>query len=180
MKNPRRFLVVLIAGLTLLTFLGTGLEVAVAGGAAVGLEAPNFTLKDLDGNPVSLSDYKGKVILLNLWATYCKPCRSEMPSLNGLMKKMADYNFVILAVNLDPGKSEGVKEFLVENGYTFKVLHDPKKKISSRYYFTGIPTTYIIDTNGIIVDKSVGSEDWESEERIDQLKALSTATGSEQ
>lgn len=178
MKNPWRSLVVLIAGLTLLTVFGTGLETAVAGGAAVGFKAPDFSLMDLDGNPVSLSDYRGKVVLLNIWATYCGPCRKEMPSLDGLMKEMADYGFVILAISIDPGKSEDVREFMEENGYAFKVLHDPKKKISARYYFTGIPTTYIIDMNGIIVDKAVGSEDWERKDRIDQLKALSTPTGS--
>ncbi|MBN1574005.1 MAG: TlpA family protein disulfide reductase [Deltaproteobacteria bacterium] len=179
MTNSMRALVaVFLTGLALLMVFKAGLKFAVAGGAAVGLKAPDFTLTDLDGNGISLSDYEGKVVLLNLWATYCGPCREEMPSLNGLMKKMADYSFVILTINIDPGKSERVREFMEENGYTFKVLHDPKKEISALYYFTGIPTTYIIDMNGIIVDKSVGAEDWESRDRIDQLKALSTVTGS--
>ncbi len=179
MTNLKRSLVVLIAGLTLLTVPGTNLKLAVAAGASVGLKAPDFTLKDLDGNSVRLSDYKGNVILLNLWATYCGPCRTEMPSLNGLMKKMADYKFVILTISIDPGKGEKVRRFMEKNGYALKVLHDPKKEISALYYFTGIPTTYIIDMNGIIVDKAIGSEDWESGYRIDQLKALSTVSGSE-
>lgn len=139
----------------------------------MGSVAPGLTLKDLDGNDVTLSEYRGNVILLNFWATYCGPCRSEMSSLEALNREMEDYGFVILAVSIDPYKNERVREFVQKRGYTFKVLLSPKKEVMSLYYFTGIPTTYIIDRDGIIVEKAIGSENWDSAERIDQLKALS-------
>jgi cytochrome c biogenesis protein CcmG, thiol:disulfide interchange protein DsbE len=174
MPNRRRaFIPILLITLTLISVSGANPKIAVGGGASVGSKAPGFTLKDLDGNDVSLSEYRGNVILLNFWATYCGPCRSEMSSLEALKGEMEDYGFVILAVSIDPYKAEKVKEFVENRGYTFRVLLSPKKEVMKLYYFTGIPTTYIIDREGIIVEKAIGSEDWDSAERIDQLKALS-------
>lgn len=168
----RTYTVIFTTCLFILSIPGLKPTIA-AGGASVGSKAPDFTLKDLDGNEVSLSEYRGNVILLNFWATYCGPCRVEMPSMEALNREMEGYGFVILAVSIDPYKSIKVKDFIEKKGYTFKVLHSPKKEILNLYYFTGIPTTYIIDREGVIVEKAIGAENWESLERIDQLKALS-------
>ena len=142
--------------------------------AKLGSPAPDFTAKDLEENKVSISDYKGKVIFLNIWASWCGPCRKEMPSMESLKEEMKDYNFVILAISVDKGETNKVKAFIERNRFTFKVLHDPKKEIKAKYYYNGIPTTYIIDSKGIVVEKSIGYEQWDSKERIKQFKSLST------
>lgn len=140
--------------------------------AAVGAAAPDFVLKSVDGKDVRLSDYKGRVVLLNFWATWCPPCRSEMPSIESLSRKMNEYDFVILAVSIDGFETSQLKNIVSPNHYTFTVLHDPEQKVADIYLISGIPTTYIIDKDGVIIDKSVGAEYWDSEDRIRQFMSL--------
>ncbi|MBN2225338.1 MAG: TlpA family protein disulfide reductase [Deltaproteobacteria bacterium] len=140
--------------------------------AAMGAVAPDFVLKSVDGKDVRLSDYRGRVVLLNFWATWCPPCRSEMPSIESLSRKMSAYDFVILAVSIDGFETSQLKNIISPNHYTFTVLHDPKQNVADIYLISGIPTTYIIDKDGVIVDKSVGAEYWDSEDRIKQLMSL--------
>ncbi len=140
--------------------------------AAVGAAAPDFVLKSVDGKDVRLSDYKGRVVLLNFWATWCPPCRSEMPSIESLSRKMNGYDFVILAVSIDGFETSQLKNIISPNHYSFTILHDPEQKVADTYLITGIPTTYIIDKDGVIIDKSVGAEYWDSEDRIRQLMSL--------
>ncbi len=164
--------------LTIVFFLivlscGKGSPPAEAGGrAAVGGTAPDFVLKNIDGTDVRLSDLRGKVVLLNFWATWCPPCRSEMPSIESLNRKMKGYDFIVLAVSIDGIETSRLRNFVVGNGYTFSVLHDPEQTVADTYLVMGIPTTYIVDKNGTIVDKSVGAESWDSSERIRQLMSL--------
>ncbi len=173
-RKPLLVLAVFFLGVLFVVFAcGRQAPPAEAGGrAVVGASAPDFVLKSVDGNDVRLSDYKGKVVLLNFWATWCPPCRSEMPSIESLSKKMKGYDFVILAVSIDGFETSRLKNMVSPSHYTFTVLHDRDKKVADVYLISGIPTTYIIDKEGTIVDKSVGAEYWDSGDRIKQLMSL--------
>jgi cytochrome c biogenesis protein CcmG/thiol:disulfide interchange protein DsbE len=125
-----------------------------------GKVAPAFELPDLEGNMVSLSRYKGKVIFLNFWATWCKPCEEEMPSMEHLYKRLQGKNFEMVAVSIDSKKPGAVKEFVEKYGITFPVLHDRKGKVKELYKTTGVPETFIIDQNGVVAEKVWGPRDW--------------------
>lgn len=124
-------------------------------GTQIGDLAPDFTLYRLDdGSEVSLSDLKGKRVFLNFWATWCPPCRVEMPYIQAVYEEKDD-DVVFLAINL--GESEGrVKSFMEENGYTFPVLMDPTGQAASLYLIRAIPTSFVIDADGIVRGRHIG------------------------
>lgn len=115
---------------------------------AVGKEAPNFTLRNLDGEEVSLKDYRGKIVLINFWATWCKYCDKEMPDLQKLNDENED--LVVLAVDVRESKST-VEEYIKKGGYTFPVLLDEKGNVSTTYLVSAFPTSYFIDKEGILL-----------------------------
>lgn len=129
----------------------------------IGLEkgnlAPNFELTDMEGNPVKLSDYRGKAVLLNFWASWCPPCRAEMPHMEKLYNKYKDENFDVLAVNLtNTEKNSGDAEiFVKELGLTFKIPMDVKGAVGSDYNIMAYPTSYFIDSDGVIREKVLGA-----------------------
>jgi len=125
-----------------------------------GVPAPNFTLPGLDGKMVSLADYKGKVVLLNIWATWCSPCVEEMPSMEKLYQKLKGENFEILAVSIDSLGLKVVAPFMKKYKLTFPALIDPEGTIRISYKTTGIPESFIIDKDGILVKKIIGPLDW--------------------
>jgi peroxiredoxin len=129
-------------------------EVANMGGLKVGAKAPDFELKTLAGDTVKLSDLKGKKVMLNFWATWCPPCKAEMPAMEGFHKE-AGGEVVILAVNIDPHLD--VKAFVDENGITFPIPLDEEDKVNETYQVLSIPTTYFIDTKGNIGNKYIGA-----------------------
>ncbi len=129
------------------------------------LVAPDFTLKDLKGNQVALKNFKGRVVFLNFWATWCPPCRREMPAMERLYKKLKDRGLVILAVDMQESEKL-VKAFMSEFSLSFPALLDRNGDISFLYGMRGLPTTYIIDREGKIVGKAVGPRDWSSQESI--------------
>jgi peroxiredoxin len=112
-----------------------------------GQPAPNFTLTSLEGQPVSLSDYAGKVVLVNLWATWCPPCKAEMPTLNRYYQDHQAEGLVVLAVNSQE-ESKTVKAFIDDSGFTFPVLVDLGGTVMSLYNTRGLPTSFIIDRQG--------------------------------
>ncbi|MCY6485560.1 TlpA disulfide reductase family protein [Clostridium aestuarii] len=116
----------------------------------------NFTLADLDENTISLSDYKGKKVFLNFWASWCSPCRSEMPDMDTLYENIKDSDTVMLAVNIGEDKDD-VKKFIDNNEFQFKVLLDTKTKVGEQYSVSGIPTSFLIDENGNIVRSITGA-----------------------
>jgi len=131
-------------------------EPAPSAGAASDV-APDFTVTDLAGNTVQLSDYRGQAVVLNTWATWCGPCRSEMPDLETFALKYADQGLVVLAVNVGES-AEQVAGFIQQEGYTFPVLLDPTgDAVAQLYSVRGIPTTFFIDREGRIVDMKVGA-----------------------
>ena len=138
----------------------------------VGLQAPDFTLPDLDGNQVDFSEYKGKVVFLNFWATWCEPCKEEMPSMQLLYDTFKRRSFVVVAVSVDSSSVEGVKKFVDKYGLTFPVLHDRRGKIKEKYKTTGVPETFIIDQNGIIAEKVWGARNWDDAYSIRTILSL--------
>lgn len=138
---------------------------------AEGLEPANFTLKKLNGKEVSLSDYRGKVVFLNFWATWCPPCRGEMPSMEKLYQKFKGKDFVMLAVSLRE-KEKTVEKFVQKNGLTFPVLLDPRGKAGGDYMVSSIPTTYLIDKQGKIIGRAIGGRDWANENSFNLFSAL--------
>ena len=125
-----------------------------------GVPAPDFAFPGLDGKRLRLSDYKGQVVLLNIWATWCAPCVEEMPSMEKLYQELKDEGFKLLAVSVDESGAEAVTPFMKKHKLGFPVLLDPRGEIKSLYQLTGIPESFIIDKNGIIVEKIIGPRDW--------------------
>lgn len=125
-----------------------------------GKVAPDFTLKDLAGRQVRLSDFRGKVVFLNFWATWCPPCREEIPSMVRLNRIMDGKPFQMLAVSIDEGGKDAVDNFVKNSGTVLPALLDTNQSISKRYGTTGVPETFILDKKGVIVKKVVGGMDW--------------------
>ncbi|MFD2925666.1 TlpA family protein disulfide reductase [Halobacillus naozhouensis] len=120
-------------------------------GLEVGEKAPNFTLKTLDGETLSLSDLRGEKVMLNFWATWCPPCREEMPRMERFHQKYGD-EIKIVAVNATGSESsiKKVKNYIQEGGYTFPVVLDKELKVNNDYQAIALPTTYFIGTDGVI------------------------------
>jgi len=134
--------------------------------------APDFNLENLRGGDTGLADYKGKVVLLNFWATWCMPCRAEMPSMETLWKKYKEQGFVILAISIDEGSKKRVEKFIEIFDLSFPVLLDPESKVNDLYKVSNMPTSFLIDRNGKIISRIVGSDDWASEEAIQLVETL--------
>ena len=131
--------------------------------SAIKTNAIDFKLKDLNGQELSLSDLKGKKVFLNFWATWCPPCKAEMPEIEKLYQEIKDNDLVIVAVEI--GESlDTVKPFIDSNKYNFKVLLDPDQSVATKYNIASIPTSYFIDAEGYIISKHVGGMN------IDQMK----------
>ena len=140
--------------------------------SAVQTVALDFTLKDLEGHNVKLSDYRGKVVFLNFWATWCPPCRAEMPSMQKLYEKLKGKDFEMLAISVDRQGKSVVEPFIEKNSYTFRVLLDSDGKIASQYGIVSIPTTFIIGKDGKIVSKIIGAKDWSEESIVKWIRSL--------
>jgi len=126
----------------------------------LGVPAPDFTFPGLDGKMVSLTDYKGKVVFLNIWATWCPPCREEMPSMEKLYKELKGEDFEILAVSIDASGAKAVAPFMNEYRLSFPALLDPEGTIQQLYRTRGIPESFIIDKKGVLAKKIIGPKDW--------------------
>jgi thiol-disulfide isomerase/thioredoxin len=128
--------------------------------AVVGNPAPKFSLKDLDGREVKLADLRGKVVLLNFWATWCPPCREEIPSMMRLNQAMAGKQFQMLAVSINEGGAQEVAAYFKQSGTNLPALLDPTQGVAKRYGLTGVPESFVIDKKGVILKKVVGTVDW--------------------
>ncbi|MGH7527097.1 MAG: TlpA disulfide reductase family protein [Gemmatimonadales bacterium] len=130
----------------------------------VGARAPDFKALDLaSGDSVSLRErYAGKVTLVNIWATWCIPCRVEMPAMEQLYTSLAPRGFAIAAVSIDEGSPEDVRAFGSELGLTFDMLQDRSTRIQETYQTTGVPESFLLDRQGVIVRRVIGAHDWSS------------------
>lgn len=136
-----------------------------------GKTATDFTLKNLNGKEVSLSDYRGRLVFLNFWATWCPPCRMEMPSMEKLYQRFKDDDFVMLAVDLRESQKI-VKKFVDDYELNFTILLDSDGRIGDTYGVRAIPTTYLIDRQGRLIGKAVGARDWASQEAFKLIEHL--------
>jgi thiol-disulfide isomerase/thioredoxin len=127
------------------------------------LPAPDFTLPSLSAKSVRLADLRGKVVVLNFWATWCIPCRAEMPALDALYQLYKDRGLDVVGINLDKLSTTTVEDFLKEVKVTFRVVLDPSWSTAQAYRVVGLPTTYLIDRVGNVVVREVGERDWTDE-----------------
>lgn len=125
------------------------------GAIAVGKKAPDFTLSDPEGKKVRLADLKGKVVVLSFWATWCPPCRMEMPHLEALQKKYASKPVKVVGVNLDV-QGKALRKWMKSHKLTFTVVADTDQKVAGSYGVEGIPTLYVLDQKGIVREHNVG------------------------
>jgi cytochrome c biogenesis protein CcmG, thiol:disulfide interchange protein DsbE len=134
--------------------------------------APDFVLKNLGGGEAGLADYKGKLVLLNFWATWCIPCREEMPGMETLWQKYKEQGFVVVAVSVDDGSKKRVETFTKLLDLSFPVLLDPESEVSDLYKVSDMPTSFLIDRNGNIISRIVGTEEWSSPEAAQFVEKL--------
>jgi peroxiredoxin len=132
----------------------------------------DFSLKDLDGRKVGLRQFREKFVLLNFWATWCGPCKEEMPGLEVLYQKFKDKKFILIAISVDYEGLQPVQEFISKHHYTFPVLLDPKCEILDLFEVKGIPTTFLIDKKGKMVGKAIGPRDWKSPDVVSLVNLL--------
>jgi peroxiredoxin len=124
-----------------------------------------FSLKDLNGRPVSLSDFRGKIVFLNFWTTWCYACRVEMPDMEKLYQKFKNKNFAIVTINLQEPATQ-VKQFFKKFKLTYTALLDPDGEVGTHFMITAIPTTFILDKGGIIIGKVLGPREWGSKKAL--------------
>jgi peroxiredoxin len=137
--------------------------------------APDFSVVDLAGTTVRLSALRGRVVLVNVWTTWCPPCRDEMPSMERLYQQLRGPDFELLAVSEDDGGIELVRSFARELGVTFPVLYDPERQVGTRYGVWGYPETFVVDRSGRIAERVIGPRVWDSPEQVAALHALMQA-----
>lgn len=135
--------------------------------------APDFTLKTLEGGTVRLSDFRGKkAVLINFWATWCPPCRLEMPAMEQIYTEYKDKGFEILAVNIEADVWQEITDFVKELRLTFPILLDPDMKITRKYRIIGLPVSVLIDRQGIVRAKEIGYHDWTAKASRTRVEAL--------
>jgi peroxiredoxin len=138
-----------------------------------GAPAPDFAYPTLAGDTLALSDLRGSVVLLNIWATWCPPCVREMPAMERLYAELRDEGLRVVAVSVDArGAGRDVRSFVHELGLTFDILLDPSGNIEHAYAVSGLPTTYLIDREGRIRRKVIGITEWDAPEHIASVREL--------
>ncbi len=157
----KRYLTSVIMGFVLLGLLGMAGRPPL-----VGAPAPEIALKDLQGQEVRLSDLHGKVVLVNFWATWCKPCKEEMPAMQASYERLREQGFVVLAVN-ELEDVEKVAEHIKTHGHTFLVVMDHDNRVANRYGVGGLPAIFLIDRQGIVREHIFGN--LLTEQRIAEL-----------
>lgn len=124
--------------------------------------AKSFTAPSPDGNSIRLADYRGKVVFLNFWATWCVPCREEMPSMEQLYRRYKERGLVVLAISVDAEGAKAVVPFVKELKLTFPIGLDPKMALAQQYGVLGIPSSFLVDRKGRLVALALGPRDWDS------------------
>ncbi|HWC75356.1 MAG TPA: TlpA disulfide reductase family protein [Gemmatimonadales bacterium] len=156
----------LVAGVVMTAVFGIALAIKLRPQLElieVGSTAPNFHAVELpSGRPATIANYRGKVVLLNIWATWCPPCKVEMPSMERLSHKLAGTDFQLVAVSVDEQDSTVVDKFVKDMGLTFQILHNQDGTIRQIYQTTGVPESFVIDRDGVIVKKVIGAADWDA------------------
>ena len=156
-----------------------------------GMPAPSFEAHDLTKEPAGLEDFRGEVVLLNVWATWCPPCREEMPSMQRLYEAYEGRDFEVVAVSVDAREGEtdefgrpggDIGAFADSMGLTFPILHDPSGRIQEVYQMTGVPESFVIGRDGVIYKRVTGATEWDAAEHRELIDRLldAEARGSEE
>jgi peroxiredoxin len=148
-----------------------GTAVSASRGSLLGSRAPDFALRDMNGNYVSISALRGKVLVLNFWATWCPPCKLEMPSLNRLHNDYRAKGLEVVAISTDSSE-KGIRDYTGEMRLSLRILRDSDGRISELYGVYSLPTTYVIDQSGMVVLHYMGEQDWDSPKIRAELEAL--------
>ena len=173
--SVRRRLIVILGGLAILVFAFgmVWLQSSKYEPLVVGMTAPNFSLPDLQGKTQRLTDYRGKVVFLNFWATWCKPCKEEMPSMQVLWDNLKNQDFMMLAVSMDRvTTTKDIPSFVESLKLSFPILTDSWGQTDKPYKLMGVPETYIIDQNGVLREKVIGPRDWTRPESLETIVQL--------
>ncbi|NQV84209.1 MAG: TlpA family protein disulfide reductase [Rhodospirillales bacterium] len=133
--------------------------------------APDFALENLDGDIVKISDFRGKVVIVNFWATWCPPCRFEIPSMQRAWNIVSKEGIVMLAIHVG-GNPDRVMQFAADFDVDFPVLMDQKSDVIKQWPVRGLPTTVIVDPKGSMVLQAIGSREWDDKALLDQIRAL--------
>ena len=143
-----------------------------AGKIVKGQQAPDFTLKDTEGKTHRLSDYRGKVVIVNFWATWCPPCREEIPSMIALDKQMAGKPFAMLCASIDEGGTKSVEGYFKTSGNRLPItLLDSDASVAQLYGTTGVPESFVLDKNGIVLEKVIGGVNWTDPQIVSYLNS---------
>ena len=176
--NPLpRTLPILLAALLVASLTGVGAAddqslTPISGQPA----APDFDLKDPEGRPQRLADYRGKPVILNFWATWCPPCREEMPSMQRAYEKLAAEGIAVVAINVGED-AQTIAQFLEEEPVDVALPMDTDSKVAQRYHMKGLPTTYVIDPDGRLAYRAMGSREWDDPSLLEQVRALKQPPG---
>jgi len=135
--------------------------------------APDFSLRALDGRPVQLSQFKGRPVLLNFWATWCEACKEEMPSMQRLYDRMAEQGVEVIAVSIDRKNEDRVQNFVSSHGLSFPVLLDTDQEVRRKYFIMGLPTSYLIGPDFKLKGYASGARAWDHPDLVRILEALS-------
>jgi peroxiredoxin len=180
-RRPYAFALVGLGLIVLAAWMNRGRLRPVGAGTV----APQFEVIDLGGNPARLSDYEGEVVMINIWATWCAPCRFEMPSMERLHQRFKDDGLRILAISVDAKLGEAdqvgrpggdLQAFADSLGLTFTILHDPSGEIQHLYQTTGVPETLLVGRDGVIYKKVAGPTEWDAPEHQELIRRLLVAT----
>ena len=180
-RRPYAFALVGVGLIVLAAWMNRGRLRPVGAGTV----APQFEVTDLGGNPARLSDYEGEVVMINIWATWCAPCRFEMPSMERLHQRFKDDGLRILAISVDAKLGEAdqvgrpggdLQAFADSLGLTFTILHDPSGAIQNLYQTTGVPETLLVGRDGVIYKKVAGPTEWDAPEHQELIRRLLVAT----
>lgn len=163
---------IVVAVLTLGTILGVMLSPEIFP-VEVGSSAPDFRATDLSNDSVrTIADYRGQVVLLNVWATWCQPCRVEMPGMERLYQEFGPQGLKVVAISIDEAGADVVREFVRERSLTFEILHDPSRAIERIYQTTGVPESFVLNRHGKIVRKVIGAAEWDATVNRDLVRRL--------
>ncbi len=172
MKKAALFgIIAVLAVVGVLFFIGqdSGQRTKIVG---EGDRAPEFSLPSLAGKPVSLSSYRGKVVMVHFWATWCPPCVEEIPTLERLYRAYFGKDLEILAVSVDEGGAGAVEQFMRKNRFALPVLLNPDRSTAKAYGTFKFPETYLVDREGIVRRKVIGAADWMSPEAHEIIQAM--------